>query len=88
MEQTAHSPDSQIDDPVFDSEYRSPPYTDTTPSSELSPPDSPASKNAALAQDKRGNARRLAASLSLEEQVSLSAPIFAAVLVFLIRDAS
>lgn len=71
----ATSPDSQIDDPVFDADYLiSPPYTNTTPSSELSPPDSPASKNAALAQDKRGNARRLAASLSLEEQVSLTAP--------------
>lgn len=69
----ATSPDSQIDDPVFDTGLSSP-YTNTTPSSELSPPDSPASKNAALAQDKRGNARRLAASLSLEEQVSLTAP--------------
>lgn len=71
----ATSPENQIDDPVFDTEFRSPSYTNTTPSSELSPPDSPASKNAALAQDKRANARRLAASLSLEEQVSLSAPL-------------
>jgi beta-glucosidase len=75
----SNSPDSQTDDPVFDkfaedSEYRSSGDTNTTPNSELSPPDSPASKNAGLAQgeDKRGNARRLAASLSLEEQVSIS----------------
>ena len=73
------SPDSQIEDPIFDkfaedSEERSSGDTNTTPNSEFSPPDSPATKNAALNQqadvdDKRANARRLAASLSLEEQV-------------------
>ena len=70
------SPDSQINDPVFDkfaedSEDRFSGDTNTTPNSELSPPDSPTSKNAALSQvdDKRAKARSLAASLSLEEQV-------------------
>jgi beta-glucosidase len=70
------SPDSQINDPIFDkfaedSEDRSSGDTNTTPNSDFSPPDSPTSKNAALSKtdDKRAKARSLAASLSLEEQV-------------------
>jgi beta-glucosidase len=41
-----------------------------TPDTEVSPPESPLAKVAALVDpnDKRANARRLAASLSLEEQ--------------------
>ena len=73
----ATSPDAQVEDPVFDkfqdeSDFRSSGDTNATPNSELSPPDSPASKTAGLAQidDKRANSRRLAASLTLEEQVS------------------
>lgn len=70
------SPDSQINDPIFDkqwedSEERSTALTSNTPSSELSPPDSPTAKNAALKVDSRVKSRNLAASLSLEEQVSL-----------------
>jgi beta-glucosidase len=67
--------ESPVSDPVFDniaedSEDRSSPSADTTPNSELSPPDSPIAKNAALkSEDERANARSLAASLSLEEQV-------------------
>jgi beta-glucosidase len=69
--------ESPVSDPVFDntaedSEDRSSPSADTTPNSELSPPDSPIAKNAALKpDDERANARTLAASLSLEEQVRL-----------------
>jgi beta-glucosidase len=61
---------SDSTDSVFD-EDRSSADTDTTPSSELSPPDSPTSKSLTLTQtdDKRADARELAASLSLEEQV-------------------
>lgn len=66
----ASSPKSQADDSVFDTEFRPALETNTTPNTELSPPDSPALKDALLAQDKRADARRLAASLSLEEQVS------------------
>ncbi len=73
------SPDSQINDPIFDkyaedSEERSSGDTNDTPNSEISPPDSPITKTADLnqAHDQRANARRLAASLSLEEQVRLS----------------
>lgn len=69
------SPDSR-NDPIFDkygedSEERSSGDTSTTPNSELSPPDSPTSKNAALSkvEDGRLKSRSLAASLSLEEQV-------------------
>jgi beta-glucosidase len=70
----SESPDIQINDPVFDnvaddSEDRSSPNTNTTPNSELSPPDSPISKNSALKSDDKANARSLAASLSLEDQV-------------------
>lgn len=62
---------SDSTDSVFDNEDRSSADTDTTPSSELSPPDSPTSKSLTLTQtdDKRADARELAASLSLEEQV-------------------
>jgi len=71
------SPDSQINDPIFDkqwedSEERSTAVTSNTPNSELSPPDSPTTKSAALTKiDGRTKSRSLAASLSLEEQVSL-----------------
>jgi beta-glucosidase len=62
--------DSVFDNTAEDSEDRSSPSADTTPNSELSPPDSPIAKNAALKpEDERANARSLAASLSLEEQV-------------------
>jgi hypothetical protein len=71
------SPESQIVDPVFDkfredSEEPSSRNNSATPSSEISLPESPPNTNAEL--DKRVPARtrvrRLAASLSLEEQVS------------------
>jgi beta-glucosidase len=71
----SESPDSQINDPIFDkqwedSEERSTAVTSNTPNSELSPPDSPITKNAALNKvDSRTKSRNLAASLSLEEQV-------------------
>jgi beta-glucosidase len=69
----AESPESQIQDPIFDrfaeDSERSSRSTNETPNSELSPPDSPAAKSVTLADDKRANARSLAASLSLEEQV-------------------
>jgi len=71
------SPDSQINDPIFDkqwedSEERSTAVTSNTPDSELSPPDSPIAKSAGIDKiDGRANSRSLAASLSLEEQVSL-----------------
>ncbi|KAM3086084.1 hypothetical protein ACMFMF_000038 [Clarireedia jacksonii] len=69
----AESPNSQINDPIFDkfdegSEVSSRDMV-ATPNSEFSPPGSPPTKNAAL--DPRTASRRLAASLSLEEQVSL-----------------
>jgi beta-glucosidase len=69
----AQSPDSQINDPIFDkfeegSEISSR-DTVATPDSEFSPPSSPPKKNAAL--DPKTASRRLAASLSLEEQVGL-----------------
>ncbi|KAG9233164.1 glycoside hydrolase superfamily [Amylocarpus encephaloides] len=71
----ATSPESQVHDPVFDRfpEDQSSSETTTTPNSELSPPDSPRNKNVDLrgGPDPRSNARNLAASLSLEEQVSL-----------------
>lgn len=73
------SPESQITDPIYDkyaedSEERSSGDTNDTPNSELSPPDSPITKNSDLnqASDKRASARSLAASLSLEEQVCIS----------------
>ena len=77
----ATSPDVQIEDPVFD-EYRPSGDTNTTPNSEFSPPDSPASKNAALAQadDARSNSRRLAASLTLEEQVGIMVSVIIGIL--------
>ncbi|KAL2063455.1 hypothetical protein VTL71DRAFT_5260 [Oculimacula yallundae] len=72
------SPESQINDPIFDkyaedSEDRSSGNTNDTPNSDLSPPDSPVAKNADInnTSDKRAGARSLAASLTLEEQVSL-----------------
>lgn len=69
----AESPGSQRSEPLFDkyadSEERSSRSTLETPNSELSPPDSPTAKSVTLADDKRANARLLAASLSLEEQV-------------------
>ncbi|KAH8813203.1 glycoside hydrolase superfamily [Xylogone sp. PMI_703] len=74
---TPDSLDSQIQDPIFDryaddSENRSTGDTNTTPDSELWP-DSPSTKavDASKPQDSREKARALAASLSLEEQVSL-----------------
>ena len=73
------SPDSQINDPVFDkygedAEDRKSGETSITPDSELSSPDSPTSKNATLnpSEDARANSRRLAATLTLEEQVRIS----------------
>jgi len=72
------SPDSQRSDPIFDkygedSEARSTADTSITPASQLSPPDSPTSKSATLnTVDNRAKSRSLAASLSLEEQVSLT----------------
>lgn len=75
---TLESPDSRMHDPIFDkftedSEGRSSGDTSTTPNSEISPPDSPAIKNAGLskADVNRAKSRSLAASLSLEEQVRL-----------------
>lgn len=65
----AASPSSQTSDSLFDAEFRPAVDSNATPITEFSPPDSPALKNAGLAQDKRANARKLAASLSLEEQV-------------------
>ncbi|TGO25965.1 hypothetical protein BPAE_0069g00370 [Botrytis paeoniae] len=70
----AESPDSQISDPIFDrfeegSDIFSSRDTIATPDSELSPPESPLEKHAIL--DPRTKSRQLAASLSLEEQVSL-----------------
>lgn len=75
------SPESQLSDPVFDkfaedSEDRSSGPTSTTPNSEISPPDSPRTKDAGLSQseDARASSRKLAATLTLEEQVGISAP--------------
>jgi beta-glucosidase len=73
----AESPDSQTMDPIFDnnkytedSEGQSTANTNTTPNSELSPPDSPKVQNAELNKtDAKANSRKLASSLSLEEQV-------------------
>ena len=69
----ATSPESQVNDPIFDKfpEGQSSGETNTTPNSELSPPDSPKNNNVGLSKgaDPRTNARNLAASLSLEEQV-------------------
>jgi len=75
------SPDSQRNDPIWDiaaqgedmSEERSSADTSTTPASEISPPSSPTEKNASLNKDEpMAKSRILAASLSLEEQVSFS----------------
>jgi hypothetical protein len=72
----AESPNSEIMDRIFDSKYtedsegQSTANTNTTPNSELSPPDSPKTENAGLSSiNARANSRSLAASLSLEEQV-------------------
>ena len=67
---------SDSTDSVFD-EDRSSADTGTPPNSELSPPDSPTSKSLTLTQtdDKRADARELAASLSLEEQVRHSSDL-------------
>ncbi len=70
----ARTMSSDSTDSVFDKyeeDDRSSADTDTTPGSEISPPDSPTSKTLTLTQtdDKRADARTLAASLSLEEQV-------------------
>jgi beta-glucosidase len=69
---SSDSTDSGFD--KYGEDDRSSADTDTTPSSEISPPDSPTSKSLTLTQtdDKREDARELAASLSLEEQVSRS----------------
>jgi beta-glucosidase len=74
---SSDSTDSVFDKFGEDSEDRSSADTDTTPSSELSPPDSPTSKSLTLTQtdDKRADARELAASLSLEEQVRRSSVV-------------
>jgi beta-glucosidase len=70
------SPESEIRGPIFDkfeNESEEPSNADisTTPNTELSPPDSPTSKSAALSHvvDRRSKSATLAASLSLEEQV-------------------
>jgi beta-glucosidase len=75
---SSDSTDSVFDNFREDPDNRSSADTDTTPSSELSPPDSPTSKSLTLTEtdDKRADARKLAASLSLEEQVSHSSPFF------------
>jgi beta-glucosidase len=72
----AESPDSQNMDPIFDSKFtedsegQSTANTNTTPNSELSPPDSPTTENVGLDKiDARTNSRKLASSLSLEQQV-------------------
>ncbi|TAQ90095.1 hypothetical protein B7494_g1536 [Chlorociboria aeruginascens] len=72
------SDSSEHIDPVFDkspedSEDRSSADTDNTPLSEFSPPDSPFTKSADLLKtvDNGAASRHLAASLSLEEQISL-----------------
>lgn len=67
------SPDSQINDPIFDkqwedSEERSTAVTSTTPVSDFSPPDSPNTKTASLSNS-RVKSYKLATTLSLEEQV-------------------
>jgi beta-glucosidase len=68
---SSDSTSSVFDKFAEDSEDRSSADTDTTPSSEISPPDSPTNKSLTLTQtdDKRADARELAATLSLEEQV-------------------
>ncbi|KAH8596601.1 glycoside hydrolase family 3 protein [Bisporella sp. PMI_857] len=75
------SPDSQRSEPVWDditphgedtSEERSSADTSATPASEVSPPGSPVKRSAVLNKgDGKAKARSLAASLTLEEQVSL-----------------
>lgn len=87
----ADSPDSQRDDPIFDkypedSEDRS--LTNETPMSEVSPPESPSTKHADLLQpsDKRANARKLAASLTLQEQVRQILESVTGILCFTDRD--
>jgi hypothetical protein len=71
------SPKSQIADPIFDkfgeeSEGPSSRNNSATPSSEISPPESPPKSSAVLdtVVDGRARVRRLVASLSLEEQVN------------------
>lgn len=70
------SPESEVRGPIFDkfeNESEEPSNADIsiTPNTELSPPDSPTTKNADLSKtvDRRTKSRTLAASLSLEEQV-------------------
>lgn len=67
------SPDSQISDPMFDEFDESSDFGcegSTTPISEFSPPESPVAKVASKSRHRTGlNARTMAASLSLEEQV-------------------
>ena len=72
------SPESEVRGPIFDkfeNESEEPSNADIsiTPNTELSPPDSPTTKNADLSKtvDGRTKSRNLAASLSLEEQVRL-----------------
>jgi hypothetical protein len=76
------SPESQVADPIFDkfgeeSEDPSSRNNSGTPSSEISPPESPPKTTALLdkAVDGRVRVRRLAASLSLEEQVSATGAV-------------
>jgi len=68
---SSNSTDSVSDKFAEDLEDRSTADTDTTACSEISPPDSPTNKSLTLTQtdDKRADARELAKSLSLEEQV-------------------
>ena len=65
----AASPDSQTADSLFDAEFRPAVDSNATPITEFSPPDSPALKTVGLMENMREKARKLAASLSLEEQV-------------------
>ena len=69
------SPESEIRAPIFDkfeNESEEPSNADisVSPNTDLSPPDSPTSKSAALSHgiDRRSKSATIAASLSLEEQ--------------------
>jgi beta-glucosidase len=76
------SPESETQGPIFDkfeNESEEPSSNadadiSTTPNTEISPPDSPTTKSAALSKqiDRRTKSRTLAASLSIEEQVRLT----------------
>ncbi len=77
----SESPESQINDPIFDKYEDDPGYlssedTCATPISEMSPSESPWAKAAASNLDmsyvNKDRAHKLAASLSLEEQVYIT----------------